>query len=123
MNYFQKRLLSFRYAFQGIGTLVKTQANARIHILAAILVILGAWLLDCTNTEWAILILAIGAVLAAESFNTALEFLTDLVSPEQHELAKKTKDVAAAGVLFLAIAAVGIAIFIFLPKILQLLFI
>lgn len=116
-DYLSARIKSFKYAFQGLWTLVWTQPNARIHV-AAIMVttVAGIWL-GCTPTEWAILALTFGIVLAAEAFNTALEFLTDLVSPDYHKLAGKTKDVAAAGVLIAALAAVLVAVFIFLPKI------
>ncbi|HKK75928.1 MAG TPA: diacylglycerol kinase family protein [Saprospiraceae bacterium] len=117
MDYFRKRLASFGYAFKGIATLFRTQANAQIHLLAIIAVVVLAYACSCSPTEWAILTLTMGSVLVAESFNTALEFLTDLVSPDYHELAGKAKDVAAAGVLFTAIVAVAVAIFIFLPKI------
>jgi diacylglycerol kinase (ATP) len=55
----------------------------------------------------------------AEAFNTALEFLTDLASPEPHPLAGKAKDVAAGAVLIAAIMAVIIGVIIFLPKILE----
>jgi diacylglycerol kinase len=48
--------------------------------------------------------------------NTAIEFLTDLASPEFHPLAKKTKDVAAAAVLVASIIAVVIGVIIFVPK-------
>lgn len=119
MDYFRKRLQSFGYAFKGVAILLRTQPNARIHLLAALMAVVLAYLLECSNTEWAILLLTIGSVFTAEAFNTALEFLTDLVSPEYHELAGKTKDMAAAAVLFSAIIALGVAIFIFLPKIFQ----
>lgn len=119
MDYFRKRLQSFGYAFKGVAILLHSQPNARIHLLATLIVIVVAYLTKCSHTEWAILLLTIGYVFTAEAFNTALEFLTDLVSPQYHELAGKTKDVAAAGVLFSAIFAVGVAIFIFLPKIIQ----
>ncbi|GAB5551077.1 MAG: diacylglycerol kinase family protein [Saprospiraceae bacterium] len=122
MNKFIKsRLKSFQYAFQGIRTLFLTQPNTWIHLLAIVVTSTAGVLLDCNPTEWAILGLTFGVVVMAEAFNTALEFLTDLVSPDYHELAGKTKDVAAAGVLIAAIAAVFVAAFIFLPKI-QLLF-
>ena len=49
-------------------------------------------------------------------FNTAIEYLTDLVSPEMHPLAKKTKDVASGAVLIAALIAVVIGLFIFIPK-------
>ena len=116
-QYLLKRIKSFKYAFQGLWTLVKTQPNAKIHLVAIVVVVLAGLYLGCNNQEWAILCLTFGSVLAAEALNTALEFLTDLVSPDYHELAGKTKDVAAAGVLIAAIAAVFVAVFIFLPKI------
>lgn len=117
MEYFRKRLASFGYAFKGMATLFRSQANAQIHLLAIVTVVILGYVFSCSPTEWAILTLTMGSVLAAEAFNTALEFLTDLVAPDYHELAGKTKDVAAAGVLFTAIIAVAVAIFIFLPKI------
>lgn len=116
----EKRIASFRYAFAGIALLIKTQANARFHLLAAAVVIVVAWYLEVSALEWAILALTIGTVLAAEGFNTALEFLTDLVSPDYHELAGKTKDVAAGAVLITAVAAIAVAACIFGPKIVAL---
>lgn len=116
----QKRIASFRYAFKGIALLIKTQANARFHLLATALVIVAAWYLEVSALEWAMLALTIGSVLAAEGFNTALEFLTDLVSPDYHELAGKTKDVAAGAVLITAFAAIAVAAFVFGPKIVAL---
>ena len=116
----QKHIASFRYAFKGIAMLIKTQANARFHLLAGAVVIVVAWYLEVSALEWAILAVTIGAVLAAEGFNTALEFLTDLVSPDYHELAGKTKDVAAGAVLITAFAAVAVAACIFGPKIVAL---
>ena len=53
-----------------------------------------------------------GVVFAAESFNTALEAVVDLASPDLNPLAKVAKDVSAGGVLFTAAASVlvGLAI-------------
>ncbi|PHN07257.1 diacylglycerol kinase family protein [Flavilitoribacter nigricans] len=100
-----KRLLSFKYAFQGLGDLFRTQPNARIHLAIAVLAIaLGIWL-GLTTTEWALICLCIGWVLAAEAFNTAIEYLTDLVSPDFNVLAGKAKDAAAAAVLLSAMGA------------------
>ena len=61
-----------------------------------------------------------GGIIFNTSFNTALEFLTDLVSPDYHELAGKTKDVAAGAVLITAFAAIAVAVCIFGPKIVAL---
>lgn len=112
----RRRLLSFKYAFQGLAYLFRSQPHARFHVLAAAVVIALGWWLRIDRTEWCLLTLCVGSVLAAEAFNTALEELTNLVSPEYHELAGRTKDVAAAAVLLTAFTALVIGSVIFLPK-------
>ena len=115
----RRRLLSFKYAFKGIAYLFVSQPHARFHAVAAIaVVLLGLWL-QIDRTDWALLTLSIGGVLMAEAFNTALEELTDLVSPEYHLLAGRTKDVAAGAVLLFAMAALVVGGLIFIPKLLQ----
>lgn len=106
-------LRGFGHALAGVGWLVRTQRNARVHLLiAAVVVGLGLWL-ELSGPEWAVLWLTIGIVLAAEAFNTALEALVDLVSPGRHHLARVAKDVAAGGVLLVAVAAVGVGVALF----------
>ena len=112
----KKRLLSFRYAFRGIALLFATQANARIHLTAALAVLAAGVFFQVSRTEWMLLALAICLVLMAEALNTALEFLTDLVSPGHHELAGKAKDAAAGAVLLCALGAAGVGIAIFGPR-------
>lgn len=112
-----KRIASFRYAFKGLYTLVKTQPHARFHLLATLCVIALAYLLNVSRMEWAVLVLAIGAVWSAEALNTGLEFLADRVAPEWHELVGNAKDVAAGGVLVISISAAVAGLLIFLPHI------
>lgn len=114
----RKRIESFKYAFAGIGHFVKSEPNVIIHLIAAIVVVILGYYYGLSTTEWCMIIFAIAMVLSAEAFNTALEYLTDLVSPDYHELAGKTKDVAAAAVLITAIGAAIVGSIIFLPKIL-----
>lgn len=111
-----KRLLSFKYAFQGLKDLFLTQPNTRIHALAAALTITIAWWLKLSHLEWTLMIICIFWVLAAEAFNTAIEYLTNLVSPDYHQLAGKTKDAAAAAVLLSAIGAALAGFLILGPK-------
>lgn len=113
------RIKSFDYSIQGIITFFKHEHNAWIHAVAAILVIVLGWYFKLTLMEWCWITLAIGLVLLAEMFNTAIEYLTDLASPEIHPLAKKTKDVASGAVLIAALIAVVIGLLIFLPKLLS----
>ena len=60
--------------------------------------------------------ICIALVISLEAVNTALEYLTDLVSPERHPLAGKAKDVAAAAVLIAAIGSAIVGLLIFVPK-------
>lgn len=108
-------LTSFRYAFSGVWHVLRTQRNARIHVsIALVVVILGLWL-GLSYTQWAIIVLTIGLVLAAEAFNTVAEAAVDLATAEFHPLAKIAKDVAAGAVLMVAITAVIVGILILGP--------
>ena len=113
----KKRLESFKYAFKGIATLFKSEVNARIHLFFTCLVIPMGFYFQVALWEWCLLILCIALVLSAEAVNTAIEKLTDLISPDYHPLAGQAKDVAAAAVLLLAIGAAIIGLLIFVPKI------
>ncbi|MDX1942444.1 MAG: diacylglycerol kinase family protein [Saprospiraceae bacterium] len=117
---FNKRLNSFKYAFAGLFDLIKTQPNTRFHLIATLIVITAGIFFKLSRMEWCLIVLSITIVLAAEALNTALEYLTDLVSPGYHPLAGKAKDVAAAGVLLVAFGAATVGLIIFLPKILDL---
>lgn len=113
----KERLQSFKFALKGIRLLFLSETNARIHLAFTFLVIAGGLFFSVSWTEWCLLVLAITMVLCAEGMNTAIEYLTDLVSPNFHELAGKTKDVAAGAVLIAAIGAAVLGCMIFLPKI------
>jgi diacylglycerol kinase len=115
----KKRLNSFRYAFSGIATLFRSEPNAKIHLALTMLVVAGGFFFRLDTKEWSIIVLAIVAVLSAEAFNTAIEQLTDLVSPDYHPLAGKAKDLSAGAVLLVAIGAALVGVIIFLPKIVE----
>lgn len=117
----KKRLNSFKYAGAGIADLIRNTPNAKIHLAAALLSIFLAYYFSVSKMEWCMIIFCIALVFAAEALNTALEYLTDLVTSDYHELAKKAKDVAAGAVLIAATGSVCIGLIIFLPKIMSLL--
>ena len=116
----KQRFNSFKYAFAGIASLFKTEDNMKIHVVAGLVTIAAGFYFSITPNEWCIVALAIATVLAAEGFNTAIEHLTDLASPDHHPLAGKAKDVAAGAVLLTAMGAVVVGCIIFLPHILKL---
>lgn len=117
---FRKRLRSFRYAFNGICLLISKEHNAWIHCFAAVCVVIAGFLLEISKMEWIACVIVIGAVLAAEAVNSAVEALADFVSPEYNEAIKRTKDLAAGAVLLMAIAAAVVGGIIFFPKLIDL---
>jgi len=110
----------FGYASKGLIEAIRTQFNIRFHFAATIGVIALAFYFDLTVTEWCFILLSIGLMWTTELLNTAIEYLTDFVSPEFNELAGKVKDIAAAAVLLAAIVSASVGLIIFMPKILAL---
>ena len=100
--------------------MLKTQPNARIHLVATLPVVASGFFWGVDRTEWCWLIIAIMSVWAAEAFNTALEFLADSVHPDQHPLVGKAKDAAAGAVLIAAIGSVAIGLLVLGPYALKL---
>lgn len=114
-SFFSTRYNSFKFAFKGMTAVFRSEPNMHLHVLASIVVFVMAYLFEVTRTEWCLLVFCVGLVWMAEIFNTSIETLTDLVSPEQHVLAGKTKDLAAGAVLMAAITAMVIGLIIFVP--------
>ena len=110
-------LRSFRFAFAGIGYALRTQRNARVHAVVACLVIAAGIYFRISAVEWAILALTIGIVFSAEMLNTVAELAVDLLTQHYHPMAKVAKDVGAGAVLVAAIAAVGVGVAIFGPRV------
>ncbi len=107
---------SFAYAFNGWVTFFKTEANGQIHLVVAIFVISASFYFKLNSTEWIIILLCIGAVIAFEMVNSAIEKLCDLITTEKRPEIKFIKDVAAGAVLFVSVVAVIIGLIIFASK-------
>jgi len=115
LEFLRLRARSIKYALEGWWHVLHTQRNAWIHALISLAVVgVGLWL-GLTARDWALLVLAMGLVWVAEFFNTAIEALTDLSSPQHNHLAKISKDVGAAAVLIAAATAVVIGLLILGP--------
>ena len=108
---------SFRYAFRGIRYILRTQHNAWLHALATAGVVIAGMALRVSATEWCLLVLAMMGVWTAEAINTAMEQLSDAVSPQDHPLVGRAKDAAAGAVLLSAIGAAVIGLIVFAPRV------
>ncbi|WP_262248133.1 diacylglycerol kinase family protein [Parapedobacter soli] len=106
----------FLCAFQGISAAYRSERNLRIHTAVALAAVTLGFGLDLAGWEWCWIMLCIALVVVVELINTAIETGIDLVSPNEHPLAKKAKDVAAGAVLVAVLFAVIVGGIIFFPR-------
>ena len=114
------RIRSFKPAFNGLKILIQEEHNSRIHVFAAVCVIIAGFVLNITAFEWRAVGFAVGLVIIIEIINSAFENIADFISPEDNEVIKKIKDLSAAGVLLSALIATGTGLIVFIPKIIEL---
>ncbi|BDD04371.1 diacylglycerol kinase family protein [Aureibacter tunicatorum] len=115
------RINSFKYAFNGIKIMFKSEHNFWIHIAATFLVISLGLYLTLTPIEWCIILLCIGLVISLEMVNSSIERICNLISLERNKEIESIKDIAAGAVLVSSIVSFIIGALIILPKIFRLL--
>lgn len=118
--FFVQRFASFRYAIRGLGCVIRSEPNAKIHLAVTVAVVVAGVYFGLSINEWCAVTLAIGLVLAAEIINTAIEQLVDIVSPNYNVTAGRVKDIAAGATLVAAGCAFVVGALIFGPRILLL---
>jgi len=109
----KKQLKSFGCAIKGFFGAVCSEGHLRFHLVAAVYVLVFSSFYNFTAAQWAVLIILIALVIAAELVNTAIENTCDAVTTEQNEHIRRAKDMAAGAVLVLSIAAAAIAVIFF----------
>jgi len=107
--------ISFYHAWNGIVYALTTQPNFRFHFLAAFIAIIAGFFFKISNIEWVVVGFTIMTVLVAETINTAMESMVDLLTDKYHLDAKRAKDVSAGMVLIAAIFALFVGAIIFYP--------
>lgn len=112
----RSRYASIRFAVRGIRRFFKEEPNARLHAIATVIVAIVACCLQVSHAEMIALVIVTGGVWIAEAFNTAVERIMDLVSPDFHPEVGFVKDVAAGAVLMASLTALVTGSFIFIPK-------
>ena len=109
------RLRSVAYALAGIGFMLRTQHNAWLHLVATIGVVVLGVVFGVAASDWRWLVASIFVVWSAECFNTAVEYVCDVVSPDFSEAVKHAKDISAGAVLISAVGAAVIGAITFWP--------
>lgn len=109
----KKQLKSFGCAIKGFFGAVCSEGHLRFHLVAAVYVLVFSSFYNFSAAQWAVLIILIALVIAAELVNTAIENTCDAVTKEQNANIGRAKDMAAGAVLVLSIAAAAIAVVFF----------
>ena len=110
-----KKIRSMGYAMKGLWIAFKEEHNFRFELMAALIAVALGWYLKISPLEWLFIVVAIGLVLTAEVFNTALEELCDMLRQTHDPHVAKIKDLSAAAVFLVAITALIIGCSIFIP--------
>jgi diacylglycerol kinase (ATP) len=108
---------SFNFAVEGVIHALRTHRNMRLHVAAAVLVLVVALVLGVSRVELVALLLSITFVLIAEMVNSAIEAAIDLSTSQFDPLAKIAKDIAAGAVLIASINAVVVGYLVFSAQI------
>jgi len=111
-----QRFKSFEFAFKGLKIMYRQEHNFRVHVFAAVLVVLFGIFFDISSLEWILITIVIGFVLVSEIFNSAVERIANFVSPEHHEMIGTIKDLCASMVLVAAVVSIIVGLIIFIPK-------
>ncbi len=111
------RFKSMSYAFNGFKVLLEDEHNARVHLVATVLVYVLALVLDAATIDWIIITIVVALVWVTEALNTSIETLCDLVSTDYDPRIKKIKDVAAAAVFMASFFAFVCGLLVFIPLI------
>ena len=115
----ERYIKSFFHAVDGIAYSIKEEHNIIIILICAILAILLSIYFKIDTNQFLFIIGIIGAIMASELINTAIEATIDISSPEYSNLAKIAKDTASSATLILCVTALIGGIIIFLPLILE----
>ena len=106
----------FRHAFAGVRLGVRDQSSFSVHFVFVAMVIAGGVLLQVSRHEWCLLIICLAVVLAAETFNSALEHLARAVDRRENSYLAAGLDIGSGAVLVTAIGAAIVGAIIFLTR-------
>lgn len=113
MKVLKNPMNGFKYAFEGVVQVVRTQRHMRFHFLVLGLVLIVSLGADLGRLETLLLLFTVSLVLVAEMFNTAIEAVVDMITQTYHPLAKFAKDIAAGAVLIATLNALAVGVLLF----------
>ena len=111
----KRTLRTFKFSIDGLAYAYKNEQSMLIHALGTVFTVVLGIIYSLSLTEWALVFIALGVILASELINTAIEAAVDLCTLEIHPLAKIAKDCGSAATFVLFLVSVVICLFVFVP--------
>lgn len=118
---YKRFLKSIKYSLDGLLYAYRYEQSLWIHGFATILAIVMGMIFKIKLSEWAIIFIALGIILALELINTAIEAAVDLTTSKIHPLAKIAKDCGSAASFVMSIVSIVISLFVFGPYLMEIL--
>lgn len=106
-------------SWNGLLYFYKYERSAILHLVAAILMLLGAWMLKMSPMEWLVIILVLFTTLSVELLNTAIEKVCDLITTDYNINIKVAKDAGSAATGVLTLVGIVVVLVIYVPKIIE----
>ena len=117
---FTRFFKSIKYSLDGLVYAYRYEQSLWLHGLVTLLAIIMGFIFKIKLSEWAIIFIALGSILALELLNTAIEAAVDLTTTEIHPLAKIAKDCGSAASFVMSIVSIVISLFVFGPYLMEL---
>ena len=90
------------YAVNGLKDLIKTETSFKIELIITIILLPVIIFVDATLTNKALMFISLMGMILAETINSAIERVVDLVTLEHHHMAGRAKD-AGSAIVFISI--------------------
>ena len=113
---------TFKNSYCGLKYVYTHEYSFWVHLVLTIIVIAMGFIFKISMLNWAFLLILMALIIITELLNTAIEATVDLVTDEWHELAKIAKDTGSAATLVACLLAIGMWAYVFVPKIIELIF-
>lgn len=110
---------SIKNSINGLIYAYLNEQSLTLHAVLTIVVLISGFYFHISKMQWAILVVVIAIIMIAELLNTAIEAVVDMVTDKYHPLAKVAKDCASAAAFIASILALGLYLYVFLPKFIE----
>ncbi|WP_375725084.1 diacylglycerol kinase [Arcobacter sp. KX21116] len=84
------------YALKGLLDLIKTETSFKVELIITIILLPTLFFIDTTLTNKLLMFITLMGMLLAETTNSAIERVVDLVTLDHHKMAGRAKDVGSA---------------------------